>query len=203
MRSSRCLNIINVHAEGEVGNVITGGVLAVPGESRLQKMDHINQVDDSIRRFCLNEPRGRIQMSVNLLLPPTRDDADAGFFILQPDKAHPMSASNCICVVTALSETGMLPMSEPETVVRLDMPAGLVVETASCRNGKCERVPLDMVPSFVDQLDRNIEVEGLGTVRIDTAYGGGFYALVEVAQLGLEIEPGSARETRPIAVRNR
>ena len=160
MRSSRCLNIINVHAEGEVGNVITGGVLAVPGESRLQKMDHINQVDDSIRRFCLNEPRGRIQMSVNLLLPPTRDDADAGFFILQPDKAHPMSGSNCICVVTALSETGMLPMSEPETVVRLDMPAGLVVETASCRNGKCERVPLDMVPSFVDQLDRNIEVEG-------------------------------------------
>jgi proline racemase len=194
VQSSRSLNIVNVHAEGEVGNVITSGILPIPGGSMLEKMDYINQVDDSLRRFCLNEPRGRTQMSVNLLLPPTRADADAGFIILQTDQAHAMSGSNCICVVTALLECGILPMHEPETIVRLDLPAGLVVATASCRKGQCERVALDMVPSFVEQLDVNIEVEGLGTVKIDTAFGGCYYALIEATQIGLEIEPANARE---------
>ena len=194
MRLSRSLNVINVHAEGEVGNVISAGVLNVPGATMLEKMDYINQVDDRLRRFCLNEPRGRTQMSVNLLLAPTHPDADAGFIILQADQAHAMSGSNCICVVTALLETGILPMHEPQTVVTLELPAGLVVATASCRGGRCEKVSLDMVPSFVERLDVNIEVEGLGTVTIDAAFGGCYYALIDVKQVGLEIEPDNAHE---------
>ena len=129
--------MVEAHAEGEVGRVVTGGVLEIPGSTMLEKMQYINEVDDSIRRFCVFEPRGSAQMSTNLLQPPTRDDCDAGFIVLQGDKAHAMSGSNVICVVTVLLETGMIPMQEPETVVRLDMPAGLVEARAVCKDGKC------------------------------------------------------------------
>lgn len=193
MRWSKTVTMIEAHAEGEVGRVVTGGVLDVPGDSMMEKMNYINNDDDSLRRFCVFEPRGYASMSTNLLFPPCRSDADAGFIILQGDKAHAMSGSNCICVVTVLLETGQVPMQEPETTVRLDTPAGLVTATATCRNGKCEKVTLDMVPTFVEALDVEVDVAGLGTVRVDTAFGGVYYALIEAKQLGLTIEPSSAR----------
>lgn len=193
MRWSRTLNMVEAHAEGEVGRVVTGGVLDLPGDTMLDKMNFLNEQDDSLRRFCVFEPRGYASMSTNLLFPPSRPDADAGFIILQGDKAHAMSGSNCICVVTVLLETGLVPMTEPETTVRLDTPAGLVTARASCREGKCERVSLDMVPSFVEALDVDVEVPGLGRVRVDAAFGGVYYALIDPGQLGLEIEPSSAR----------
>ena len=135
MRWKKTLQLAEVHCEGEIGKVITGGVLGIPGATMLDKMNHINRVDDSLRRLVTLEPRGCLQMSVNLLLPPTRPEAHAGFIVLQADKAHPMSGSNCICVVTALLELGMLPMHEPETTVVLDTPAGLVTARARCPTG--------------------------------------------------------------------
>jgi proline racemase len=193
MRWSKTLTMVEAHAEGEVGRVVTGGVLDLPGSTMLEKMTFLNEQDDSLRRFCVFEPRGYASMSTNLLFPPSRPDADAGFIILQGDKAHAMSGSNCICVVTVLLETGLVPMNEPETVVRLDTPAGLVVASASCRDGKCERVSLDMVPSFVEDLDIEVNVPGLGPVRVDAAFGGVYYALIDPRPLGLEIAPSSAR----------
>ena len=193
MRWSKTLSLVEAHAEGEVGRVVTGGVLDLPGRTMADKMAHLNRVDDSLRRFCVFEPRGSAAMSTNLLLPPSRDDADVGLIVLQGDRAHAMSGSNCICVVTVLLETGRLPMREPETVVRLDTPAGLVTATAACRDGKCERVSLDMTPSFVEALDLEVEVPGLGAVRADIAFGGLYYALVEPGPLGLEIAPAAAR----------
>ncbi len=193
MRWSRTLSMIEAHAEGEVGRVVTSGVVDIPGRTMLDKMTHINRVDDGLRRFCVFEPRGYAPMSTNILLPPTRDDADAGFIVMQGDKAHAMSGSNCMCVVTVLLESGMLPMREPETVVRLDMPAGLVVATAACHNGKCERVSLEVMPSFVEALDVDVEVPGIGTVIVDVAFGGIYYGLIDPRPLGLEIRPESAR----------
>ncbi len=194
MRWKRTISMIDVHAEGDVGKVITGGVIDVPGATMLEKMNHINEVDDTIRRLTVFEPRGACATSVNLLLPPTHPEADAGFIILQADRAHAMSGSNCICVVTALLETGILKMRDPETEVTLDTPAGLVRATALCRDGKVESVSLLNVPSYADQLDVTLEVEGLGRIVIDLAYGGVFYALVDVEQVGLKIEPAAARE---------
>ena len=122
----KTITMVEAHAEGEVGRIVTGGVIDVPGESMLDKMNYINQVDDSLRRFLVFEPRGYAQMSTNLIFPPSQPDADVGFLILQGDKAHAMSGSNCICLVTTLLETGMLEMKEPETIVTIDTPAGLV-----------------------------------------------------------------------------
>lgn len=193
MRWSKTVTMIEAHAEGEVGRVVTGGVLDLPGDTMLEKMNHLNNEDDSLRRFCVFEPRGYASMSTNLLFAPCRPEADAGFIILQGDKAHAMSGSNCICVVTVLLETGQVPMQEPETTVRLDTPAGLVTATAACRNGKCEKVTLDMVPTFVEALDVAVDVPELGKVRVDTAFGGVYYALIDPKQIGLVIEPSSAR----------
>lgn len=201
MRWKKTITMIEAHAEGEVGRIVTGGIIDVPGRSLLDKMNHINQVDDSLRRFLVNEPRGCAQMSTNLLLTPTHADADAAFIILQGDKAHAMSGSNSICLVTVLLETGMLEMHEPETRVTLETPAGLVRATAACSNGKCERVSLDMPPSFADQLDVVVTVEGIGEVAVDIAFGGIFYGLINPGQFDLTISPQNARKLVDIGVR--
>lgn len=201
MRWKKTLQLVDVHCEGEIGKVITGGVLDIPGKTMLDKMNYINEVDDSLRRLVILEPRGCLQMSVNLLLPPTRPEAQAGFIVLQADKAHPMSGSNCICVVTALLELGMVPMLEPETTVVLDTPAGLVTAKAQCEDGRCLSVALDMVPSFVELLDAPIETAEFGTLKADIAFGGVYYALVDVAQVGLSIAPKNARELAILGVK--
>jgi proline racemase len=194
MRWSRSLELIQVHCQGEIGKVIVGGAPEIPGATMLDKMNHINTIDGSLRRFVTHEPRACAQMSVNLLIAPTRPDADAGFIVLQSDRAHAMSGSNCMCVVTALLETGRVPMREPETIIRLDTPAGLVVARARCEDGRCVSVSFDNVPAFVDVLDRTIETERWGEIKGDIAFGGIYYALVDVDQLGIAIDPRNARE---------
>ncbi|HWB46639.1 MAG TPA: proline racemase family protein, partial [Hyphomicrobiaceae bacterium] len=110
------------------------------------------------------------------------------------DRAHPMSGSNCMCVVTALLESGRVKMVEPETVVRLDTPAGLITARAKCSHGRCLSVSLDNVPAFVEELDRVIDTPRWGNIKCDIAFGGVYYALVDVTQIGLEIAPANARE---------
>ena len=194
MRWQKTLQLVDVHCEGEVGKVITSGVLDLPGETMLDKMNYINDVDDSLRRLVTQEPRGCLQMSVNLLLPTRLPEADTGMIVLQADKAHPMSGSNCICVVTALLELGMVSMQEPITQVTIDTPAGLIVAQAHCTEGRCTGVTLEMVPSFVETLDRMINVPGLGDIKLDIAFGGVFYALIDVEQVGLDIKPENANQ---------
>lgn len=193
MRFSRLLSTIDVHAGGEIGRVVTSGIMGLPGADMAEKMRHINEVDDSLRRFLVTEPRASAAMTTNLLLAPTRADADAAFLVLQIDRAHAMSGSNAICVVTALLESGMMPMRGPETIVRLDTPAGLVVAHAKCGDGRCHSVSLDMTPSFASELDVRLVTPSFGTVTGDVAFGGVFYFLVDAQQVGLAITPANAR----------
>ncbi|ULJ75748.1 proline racemase family protein [Rhizobium gallicum] len=187
------LDILLVHCQGESGNVLIGGAPEIPGATILDKMNHLNNVDPSLRLFLTREPRAQVVHTTNLLLPPTRPDADAAFIVLQPDRAHPMSGSNCICVVTALLETGRARMVEPETVVRLDTAAGLIVARARCENGRCLSVSLDNVPAFVHALDVAIDTPKWGQITGDIAFGGVFYAQIDVDQVGLKIVPEAAR----------
>ncbi|WP_062361760.1 proline racemase family protein [Variovorax paradoxus] len=191
---TQALQLVEVHCQGEIGKVIVAGAPKIPGRTMAEKMNHINQVDDRLRRFVTLEPRASVNMSVNLLVPPTRADADAGFIVLQADRAHAMSGSNCICVVTALLETGRIAMTEPETVVKLDTPAGLVTATARCQDGRCLSVSLDNVAAFVEVLDQPLSTPEWGEIRLDIAFGGVYYAIVDVQQVGLRIEPSHARE---------
>lgn len=187
MPYNRTLSIVGCHAEGEVGDVIVGGVLDVPGKTMFEKMMHFWTKNDCIRNLLLNEPRGRAAMNTNLLLAPCDPRADAGFLILESEEYAPMSGSNIICTATVLLETGMVLMKEPSTEFSLDTAAGLVTVTAECEQGKCKSVAFDNVPAFVFELDYLVEVPGLGTVTVDVAWGGMMYALVDAASVGLKI----------------
>ncbi len=193
MHWSKTVSMVEAHAEGEVGRVVTNGVLDVPGETMVDKLHYMNSDGDALRRFLVFEPRGYAQMSTVLLVPPTLPQAQAGMLVLQGDKAHAMSGSNAICTATVLLETGIVEMQEPQTTVILDTPAGPVSALAQCSAGKCVNVAIEMPPCYVDTLDAKIDVPGFGQVTISIAFGGIFYALVDPAELGLSIEPESAR----------
>ena len=193
MRLDNVISVVHVHAEGEVGRVITGGGGDVPGATIAEKQRHLEANNDALRRLLLFEPRGGAAMSANLVVPPCDPAADAGLIIMESADYPPMSGSNAMCTVTALLETGKLAMREPETRVVLDTPAGLVTAIAECRDGKCLQVSLDSVPCFVDRLDAPIEVAGLGTVPADIAYGGAYFAIVDAAALGFDLVPAEAR----------
>ena len=192
MNWSDTIEIMLVHCQGEQGHVVLSGAPPVPGDTVLAQMNHINQVDDSVRRLLCSDPRAHPAMSANLLVPPRHPEADAGFIVLQPDRAHAMSGSNCMCVVTALLESGRVPITGPETVVRLDTPAGLVVARARCADGRCLSVSLDNVPCFAEALDQPIDTPEWGRITVDIAFGGIYYGLVDAAALGLRIEPAQA-----------
>ena len=193
MRWKKSVSMVEAHAEGEVGRVVVGGIIDVPGDTMVEKLNYMNTDGNDLRKFLVFEPRGYAQMSTLLVLPPTVPQADAAMIVLQGDKAHAMSGSNAICTVTTLLETGMVEMKEPETTVVLDTPAGLVPARAMCSNGKCQSVELEMPPCYVDSSNVQVEVDGFGSVSIDIAFGGIFYALVDPSEVGLDIEPNSAR----------
>lgn len=193
MRFSRKIEVVGVHTGGELNEVIVGGVLDVPGRTMFDKMQHLERDADWLRQFLLNEPRGRVAQCVNLVLPSTNPEADVGFVIMESEYYVPMSGSNTICTVTALLETGMLPMAEPVTNLVLEAPAGLVRVEADCRDGKCVAVTFANVPAFVFALDQAIDVPGLGRISVDVAYGGMIYAMVDAAALGFDIVPREAR----------
>ena len=193
MRWERTFTVVGVHAEGEVGKVVIGGVVDVPGTTMFDKMRYLAKHEDGLRKLLLFEPRGAPTHSANLVLPSSHPKAKLGYVIMESTEYAPMSGSNTICTVTAILETGVLPMREPVTELTLETPAGLIDVTCQCRDGKVLQVRFRNVPAFVQHLDAPVEVEGLGTIRIDVAYGGMHYALVDAAAVGFRITPDEAR----------
>ncbi|MEP3048136.1 MAG: proline racemase family protein [Roseibium sp.] len=200
MRSSKTVHVISCHAEGEVGDVIVGGVAPPPGETLWEQRSFIAK-DQTLRNFVLNEPRGGVFRHVNLLVPPKHPDVDAAFIVMEPEDTPPMSGSNSICVATVLLDSGIIPMQEPVTDLVLEAPGGLVRVRADCRNGKAERIYVENVTSFADKLNVSLEVDGLGTLTVDTAYGGDSFVVVDAAALGFEIVEREAADIARLGVR--
>lgn len=194
MRLSRSIRVVGAHAEGEPNEVITGGVIDVPGKTMFEKARWLETKGDDLRAFLLHEPRGKVTLCTNLVLPSSHPEAQAGYIIIEPASYPPMSGTNTICTATVLLETGMIPMQEPVTNLVLEAPAGLIHITAECRNGKVEGITFRNRPSFVMHRDKMIEVPGHGAVRVDVAYGGMIYVILNAADLGFAITPDEARE---------
>jgi proline racemase len=189
MRLSGMIQAVDLHACGEPGRVIVGGVVDVPGDTMFAKAQHLEHEADWLRKRMLNEPRGYPAMCCNLIVAPCHPEAQAGYIIMEHIEYPGMSGSNTICVATALLETGMLPMTEPVTEVVLEAPAGIIRITAECHNGKVRSVTFRNVPAFAVVLDHPVEVPQLGTVKVDVAYGGMFYAIADATQFGLRLTP--------------
>jgi proline racemase len=194
MRLTNLVTAVDLHAAGEPGRVIIGGVLDVPGRTMFEKMKYLERNADGLRKRMLREPRGYPAANCNLVLPPTDPRAQAGFVIMEQTEYVAMSGTNTICTATALLETGMLPMKEPYTDILLEAPAGLIPVRAHCANGKVTGVTFQNVPAFAVHLDRPIEARGLGTVVVDVAWGGMFYFIAEAGPLGLRLTPDEGRD---------
>lgn len=200
MQTTKIIHTVSCHAEGEVGDVIVGGVAPPPGETLWEQSRWLAN-DNTLRNFLLKEPRGGVFRHVNLLVPAKNPAAQMGFLIMEPEDNPPMSGSNSICVATVLLESGILPMQEPETHMTLEAPGGLIQALATCRDGHVELMTIHNVPSFAHRLDASLEVEGLGTLTVDTAYGGDSFVIVDAEALGFTVTPDEARDLVEVGIK--
>ncbi|HJU57352.1 MAG TPA: proline racemase family protein [Actinomycetota bacterium] len=186
---ARRITAVDAHACGEPGRVIVDGVPDVPGNTMFEKMVHLRERRDGLRKLMLREPRGYPAANCNLLLPPTDPSADAGFVIMEQMEYPPMSGTNTICVTTVLIETGIVRATEPVTELVLETPAGLIRVAAQVEDGKVAQVTFRNVPSFTVDLDATVQVPEIGSVRVDVAWGGMFYVIADAPRFGLELVP--------------
>ncbi|MDF1774629.1 MAG: proline racemase family protein [Rhizobiaceae bacterium] len=200
MRSSRIIHVVSCHAEGEVGDVIVGGVAPPPGDTLWAQRTWIAQ-DQTLRNFMLNEPRGGVFRHVNLLVPPKHPDAQMGWIIMEPEDTPPMSGSNAICVATVLLDSGIIAMQSPVTEMVLEAPGGLVRVRAECADGKAQRITVQNLPSFAGAVGVHLNVPGLGVISVDTAYGGDSFVVVDAQALGFKLEASEARTLAELGVR--
>jgi proline racemase len=194
MRFSNMVDVVGCHAEGEIGNVVVGGVGDVPGATMLDKRNYLQDHRDDLRQRLLHEPRGNVVRSTNVVLPSNNPAAAMGYVVMESTEYPVMSGSNTICVATVLLETGMVPMTEPVTALTLESPAGLIELECTCHDGKVTSVRFVNQPAFVYHLDASIEVPGIGTLTVDVAWGGMAYVLVDAASVGFALEPSEARD---------
>lgn len=188
MRSDRVFHAVDSHTEGMPTRVITGGAGVIPGATMFDRRRHFMAHLDHIRRFLMNEPRGHSAMSGAILQPPTRPDADWGVLFIETSGCLPMCGHGTIGVATVLVETGMVAVQEPVTTIRLDTPAGLVVVDVAVERGAARGVTLRNVPSFTLTLDSTVKTAAFGDIRYDMAFGGNFYAIVDLGDLGIPFD---------------
>ena len=200
MRSTKVIHVVSCHAEGEVGDVIVGGVAPPPGDTIWEQRNWIAK-DDVLRNFVLNEPRGGVFRHVNLLVPPKHPEAQAAWIIMEPEDTPPMSGSNSICVATVLLDSGIIPMTEPVTEMVLEAPGGLIHVRATCRDGKAHSITVQNLPSFAGDIGVFLDVPGLGKVTVDTAYGGDSFVVVDAQAMGFKLDASEARQLAELGVR--
>lgn len=194
MRSQRVLHAVDSHTEGMPTRVIVGGVGVIPGASMAERRQHFMKNMDELRTLLMCEPRGHAAMSGAILQPPCRSDCDYGVVYIEVSGCLPMCGHGTMGVATVLVETGMVEVREPVTEIHLDTPAGVVVARVQVVDGAARSVTLHNVTSFSVGLDRTIEVPGLGEIRYDLAYGGNFYAMVGLDQIGLPYDRSRQQE---------
>ncbi|MER5359772.1 proline racemase family protein [Streptomyces sp. NPDC002785] len=188
MQTRHIFHAVDSHTEGMPTRVITGGIGTIPGATMAERRSYFLEHRDAVRTLLMYEPRGHAAMSGAILQPPTRPDADFGVLYIEVSGFLPMCGHGTIGVATVLVETGMVEVTEPVTTVRLDTPAGLVSVDVQVREGAATAVTLTNVPAFSVALDRTVDVPGYGPVRYDLAYGGNFYAMVHLSDLGLPFD---------------
>jgi proline racemase len=192
MSYSKRIRAIDTHVAGEPGRVIVDGVDDVPGDSVFEKMKYLETNQDWLRRLMLREPRGYPAANCNLLVPPCHPEADAGYVIMEHVEYPAMSGTNTIAVATVLIEEGLVPVTEPQTELCLESPAGLIRVIAEVRGGKVKSVEFRNVPAFVEALDLIVDVPNLGEVRVDVAWGGMYYVIADAEEMGIELTPENA-----------
>ena len=195
------LTALEAHAEGEPGRVIVDVDDLVPGDTIAERFAYASRELHGLRRLVLHEPRGYPGLCAVLALTPTDPRADVAIIVMEQGAITPMSGSNTICTVTALLESGRIPMVEPMTTVIVETAVGLVTVDARCADGKVLDVTIHNVPAFAVHLGVPLDVPELGTVPVDIAFGGQFFVLGNASDLGVGLAPSDAKDLLSIGAR--
>ncbi|PRY70715.1 proline racemase family protein [Halomonas ventosae] len=201
MSQELTLQLIDTHAGGDVSRIVVGGIEPLPGATVRDQMHYLRDDADGLRRLLLEEPYGIAEMSVDLLVPATDPAAEVGYIIMEVMGYPIYSGSNTICTATAVLESGLVPKQEGRQRFKLESPAGLVQIEALVENGVVEAITCGGLPSYIDTYRASIHVPGLGDVTYSVAYSGGFYALVDAAELGFHLNRDEERELADCAHR--
>ncbi len=192
MRFEKLITTVDSHTEGMPTRVVTSGFGPIPGKTMFEKKRFVEENLDHLRTLLMFEPRGHGSMSGSILVPPTDPEADLGVVYIEVSGCLPMCGHGTIGTVTVAIETGLVKAIEPITRLILDTPAGRVVAEAQVQNGRVKKVKLQNVPSFLYAKDLEVEVPGLGRLKLDIAYGGNFYAILPAERVGLSLKRGEA-----------
>ena len=194
MTPVRPIRAVDSHTEGMPTRVVVDGIDEIPGATMNEKRLHFIAHLDHLRHFLMDEPRGHPAMSGAILQPSTRADCAWGVVYIEVSGCLPMCGHGTIGTATVLVEERLVEVVEPVTTIRLDTPAGVVVARVDVTDGHADSVTIENVPSWTDRLDATIEVPGLGAVPYSLAFGGNFYALVDLDAVGLPFERARQRE---------
>ncbi|CAM3371365.1 MULTISPECIES: 4-hydroxyproline epimerase [Brevibacillus] len=203
MKARRVFSTVDTHTGGNPTRTVISGLPKLTGQTMAEKMLHMKKEYDWIRQLLMYEPRGHDVMSGALLVEPCHPDADVGVIYIETGGYLPMCGHDTIGLCTTLVETGMIPVNEPITYVKLDTPAGLVEVEIQVEGGSAKSVSFRNIPAFLYRSDVTVLVEGLGAVSCDIAYGGNFYAITDAQKLGLELIPAHASAIVETAVKIR
>ncbi len=187
MLLSRSITTVDTHTEGEPTRIITGGIPPLRGSTMLDRLDDFRARMDGVRTALLAEPRGHRDMYGCVLTHPTSPEAAYGVFYMDNEDYMTMCGHATVGVSTALVELGMVPVEEPTTRFVLETPAGPVESSVATEGGRATSVSFRNVPAYVESLDEELSVPGLGTVAVDVAYGGNWFAFFDAADVGLEL----------------
>ena len=193
----RRITTLDAHAAGEPLRIVTSGTDPIPGRTMLEKRRYAREHLDSVRRSIVFEPRGHADMYGAILTEPVTPDGDTGVLFMHNEGWSTMCGHGIIALTTALLETG----ERTGDVIRYDAPPGRVTARAVRDGGRVREVAFENVPSFAVALDETVQVEGLGEVRYDLAYGGAFYAFVDADALGVPLDPGGFQRCIDVGMR--
>lgn len=176
--SRQSFTCIEGHTEGMPVRMVVDGAPELHGASMSERRQHFLAEYDWIRRALMLEPRGHAHMSGTLLYPPVSEDADLALLFIETSGCLPMCGHATLGSITFALEAGLVRPKTPGTVI-VDVPAGRVSAQYRMQDGKVGGVRFTNVPSFLLQRDLSIRLPALGELRLDIAYGGNFYPIIE------------------------
>lgn len=203
MKFEKSIQAIDSHTMGEPTRVITAGIPKIPGDTMEKKRVYLEKKYDYIREAVMHEPRGHSGMFGSILVDPISDKADYGVIFMDGGGYLKMCGHGSIGTATVLVETGMVNVVEPVTKVVLESPAGLIKTDVKVKDGKAGEVILTNVPSFLYKQDVTVNVDGIGNIKMDIAFGGSFFAIINIEQLGIDICTENANQISQIGIQIR
>ncbi|MBO8164612.1 MAG: proline racemase family protein [Brevibacillus sp.] len=198
---SRMIQTIETHTYGEPTRIINGGLLKLKGNTVAEQRDYMAKHYDWLRRALIQEPRGHRDMFGAVLLPPTKEGIDFGVIFMDNTNFLNMCGHATIGVSTAIVEMGMVEVTEPETHLVLETPAGLVYPSVRVENNRVKSVSFRNVPAFLEHRDARIEVEGIGPITVDISFGGNYFAWVNAEQVGVDIHVSNGTKLKELGRR--